>query len=146
MEVMGLHHRLRKLGPREEHHELVPAESNGEGVLPGDLLEEPGDEHQGLVTRVVTVGVVDALEEVHVEDQERQGKVLVLIPVDLVLEVAEKKSAVVEPGELVLEDEAGGIFTDVLKKVDELTVLHRDRAAPGPERPAACHERVIWVV
>jgi hypothetical protein len=89
----------------------------------------------------VTVGVVDALEEVDVQDQERQGKVLVLVPMDLVLEVAEKESAVVEPGELIFEDEAGGIFTDVLEKVDELAVLHRGRAAPGPDcRPPVTNE------
>ena len=35
---------------------------------------------------------------------------LVLVPLDLVLEVAEQKPAVIEPGEIVLEDEAGGIF------------------------------------
>jgi hypothetical protein len=132
---MGKRHRLRQLGPREEHHELVAAESNRVGILAGDLPEEPRDEHQGFVARIVTVGVVDALEEVDVQDQERQGKVLVLIPVDLVLEVAEKKPAVVQPGELVLEDEAGGIFTDVLEKVDELAVLHRDRATPGRRTP-----------
>jgi hypothetical protein len=50
---------------------------------------------------------------------------------DLVLEEAEKEAAVVEAGELVLEDEAGGVLADVLEEVDELAVLHReDRAAP----------------
>ncbi len=92
----------------------------------------------------MAVGVVDALEEVDVEDQERQGKVLVLIPVDLVLEVAEEEAAVVESGELVLEDEARGILPDVLEKIDELAVLHRDVPLRG--RPPGLSPGLIWVV
>ena len=70
LEPAGLRHRLLQFRRREEHHELVATESNRIGVLTRNFLQESGHENEDLVARVVTVGVVDALEEIDVQERE----------------------------------------------------------------------------
>ena len=48
------------------------------------------------------------------------------IPGHFVLEVLQKKTAVVESGEFVLKDQAGRICADVLEGIDQLFVMHSD--------------------
>jgi hypothetical protein len=71
----------------------------------------------------VAVAVVDRLEVVAVEEQQRQREVTVAVPLDLVLEVAEEEAPVVDARELILEQEPRRVLPQVLKKVDELSVL-----------------------
>ena len=58
--------------PQREHDELVAADA-GDGVrLSDDRLEAPCDRAEHLVARLVSADVVDALEPVEVDDEERE--------------------------------------------------------------------------
>ena len=109
---------------RQQHGELVAAKADWHPLITDDLLQRGGHPDEHLVAGVVPVGVVDLLELVQVDDQERQGEIIVALPPDLVLEVAEQETAIVNAGQLVLEDETRGILPDVFKEFYELAVLH----------------------
>jgi hypothetical protein len=65
----------------------------------------------------VPVAVVDSLEIVHVHHEKGQGIVLEGVPGDVLLEVVVQEAAIVETREFVLEDQAGGIFSDDLEMI-----------------------------
>ena len=115
---------------REQEHELVAAITDRMAVFALHFSDQLGDPDEGLVTRIVTVRVVDLLEEVEVHREKRDGKVLRAVPLDLVLEIAVQVAPVIDAGQLVLEDEAGRILPYVLQEIDELAVLHLDRYPP----------------
>ena len=88
----------------------------------------------------MTMCVIDLLEVVDVDDGERERKVCILIPTDLVLQIAEEEAAILNASELVLEDKTRRILPHVLEEVEELLIRHDGplSAVSGPDRPANC--------
>ena len=58
--------------PPREHDELVAAHASDGVRLADDRLEAPSDRPQHLVARFVSTDVVDALEPVEIDDEERE--------------------------------------------------------------------------
>lgn len=129
-ELMGLLNGSVELRVRQQHHEFVSAETHRIAVLARDFYDERSDELESLVSRLVPIGVIDRLEQIDIDHQQRDRKAVVPIPVDLVLEIAMEESTVMESGELVFENEPGGILPYILKKIDELAVLHEIGFSP----------------
>src|SRR5439155_11086223 len=119
-------HLLRALtvGLGQEHHELVSPKADRHRGVAGHFLEYGGDPGEQLVARSVPVRVVDGLEMVEVECQQGEGKVRAAGPVNLVLQVAVQEPAVVNAGQLILEDQTGRIPSRLLEQVQELSGLH----------------------
>ena len=61
--------------------------------------------------------IVDLLEMIQIDEQQRQRVVVLTVPAHLVLEVAEHEPAVVDAGELVFEYELRRILANVLEEV-----------------------------
>ncbi len=93
-------------------------------MLLNDLFEQGGEPGEGLIAGVVAIGVVDLLERIEVDDQQREREILPAVPAHLVLEIAEEETTILDAGEFVLEDEAGWVFPDVLEEIYEVTVGH----------------------
>ena len=74
----------------------------------------------------MTMCVVNLLEVIDIDDGECERKVCILIPTDLVLQIAQKEAAILNAGELVLEYKSRRILPHVLKEVEELLIRHRD--------------------
>ena len=133
--------RLGRLSPRlrQEDAELVAADPRREVGPTQALLDRDRDLSQRLVTALVAEAVVDRLEVVQVEQQQRQGRVVAARCGDLSFELAAKVAPVREPGEIVgrreqLERAAGSRVVeckcgDSGKVGDELDLLGAEGAA-----------------
>ena len=89
----------------EQHRELVAAEA-GDGVRrPDGRLQPPGDGDQQPVSHLVAERVVDELEAVEVEEQDRRGggRVGALGAADRLVEPVEEQHAVRQAGERVVQ-------------------------------------------
>ena len=87
----------------QEHRELVAAEARDDREVPRVLDQEPRDLPQRFVARAVAEAIVDVLEVVEVEEDERDrlGEARVTLP--LLLDAHHEVSAIVDVGERVLE-------------------------------------------
>src|SRR5690606_2397906 len=85
-----------------EHHELVSREARDRVAVAHGLLEAPGGLDEHLVPRLVAKGVVDGLEVVEIEEEEREVAAAVRSP-DRLLEAVKQQAAVGQPGEGVDE-------------------------------------------
>ena len=72
-DLLGEVDRRLELDPRQREHELVAAVARGDAELLGHQLgEQPADLAQHLAAGEVTVRVVDVLEEVEVDEENRE--------------------------------------------------------------------------
>ena len=60
------------------------------------------DEH--LIAGIMTVGVIDSLEVIHIHHDQGYGLAIQGVPRNLVLEEVEEEAAVIDAGELVFKD------------------------------------------
>ena len=84
---------------REQDQELLAAPATGVVVDAEGAPKSLADTSQDLVSDVVSVGVVDLLEVVEVEEDDRELVALLLRRAQLVVEDLTEEAAVVEPGE-----------------------------------------------
>ena len=63
------------------------------------------------------MAVIDSLELVDIEAEEGKGKAAPIFPIHLVLEIAEEEAPVMDTGELVLEDQSGGVLPHVFQEI-----------------------------
>ena len=107
------------IGAGQQQNELVAAVANRDAGVTGRLSQKLGKPAKQAVADRMTVRVVDVLELIEVQDQERQDQVGVL-PIDLVFEVAEQEAPVADSGQLVLEDETRRVLAERLQVIDEI--------------------------
>ncbi len=71
----GLSHRLRtgRVVVGQGRRELLAADASEEGALAEDALRDARERLQYLVSDGVTVAVVDRLEVIRIEEQQREG-------------------------------------------------------------------------
>ena len=81
---------------------------------------------EGQIPGPMAIGVIDPLEAVQVRHDERNRALFQGIPVDVSQEVIMKESAIIEPGKLVFEDQAGRVLARILKVFEEVLVLHKN--------------------
>ena len=86
---------------REDHRELVAADAAGDVGVADDLADALGDLGQHRVAGEVADPVVDRLEVVEVEDDQREAPVVALGARGLAREGLVEVAAVVQPGERV---------------------------------------------
>jgi hypothetical protein len=84
-----------------QKYELVTAPARGEIVRPASETQGVGDASNRLVTGVVAHHVVDRLERIEVEDEERERNVVAGGVRQLSFEAALEVMSVEEPGELI---------------------------------------------
>ena len=84
----------------QQHRELVAAQAEG-GVGAADLPQPAADRGQDAVAGRVAVGVVDGLEAVEVDDDQRQGARVADVPGQLALQRLVERAAVAEAGQRV---------------------------------------------
>ena len=109
---------------RHEDHELITGEADGQALFSGHLCEQTSHQHQRLIATLMAVGIVNRLEVIHIDHEQRQGVAVQGIPGNFVLEVAEEEATVGDTGQLVFKDQARGILADLFQRGDELFVLH----------------------
>ena len=90
---------------RQDHRELVAAQTGEHIGLPQAGAQLVGDPDEQLVAGVVAQGVVDRLEAVEVEDQQRAGGAVAAALGDLGLHRGRESAAVQQAGERVVVDE-----------------------------------------
>ena len=91
------------LAALDEHGELVAAEARDGVARARDLLEARGDLQQQLIADVVAEVVVDLLEAVEVDEQQRERLARERAARERVVEAVAEEGAVGEPGEAVVE-------------------------------------------
>ena len=128
---------LACVGVGQQYRELVAAEPRERVARAQPILQERRDRQDELVTGMVAERVVDVLEVVEVEDEQRPARSVARdvrdVGVELLLEAAAVEQArqrivVGEPAQLVLEAAALG---DVLDLVEQVQRLGRRRRARG---------------
>ena len=121
---------LRGRAGLEQHGELVAAEPGG-GVARGEPLGQPARAHaQQLVARGMAQRVVDLLEVVEVDEQDREALVLRVAGVQRVLEAVDEQGAVREPGEHVVERAVRELLLE-RDTVGHVARVHDDAADGG---------------
>ena len=100
-QLVGERGRVLHVGLREDEHELLAAVSAEHVRRPQVRPEHVGDAAQHNVARVVAVGVVDRLEEVDVDEADRERSVVAGGPLDLPEEHAQQGRAIGDPGQTV---------------------------------------------
>ena len=89
------------LDAAREHHELLAAEP-GQNILGADdLLHLRRDDTEDEVTRLVPVGIVDALEVVEIEQDQAEARRVTVRVGDLRDEPLSRVLSVVQPGQPV---------------------------------------------
>ena len=91
----------RQVGTGQHHHEFLAARSAGQVDAPYRAADAPCHLLQHAVARVVAIGVVDRLEEVDVERQQRQALAAIRRLFDQLQQLGFEVAAVVEAGERV---------------------------------------------
>src|SRR5204863_1052128 len=95
--------RVELVGLRQEQGELLAADA-GEAVhRPDQVAGDVAKAAEDVVPGAVAVAVVDALEVVEVEEDERDGQARATLAIDLLLEGLEQEAPVVEPCERVAD-------------------------------------------
>jgi hypothetical protein len=87
----------------DEHGELLAAVARGDVRVPHQLPQRFAEAAQQRVAGLVTVAVVEALEAVQVEHDQRQVAAVALHPAGLAEEQVGEAAVVVETGEAVVE-------------------------------------------
>ena len=98
---------------REKQRELVAADPAEDVAGARARLEEARGLHQRRISCLVTVGVVDALEVVEVEEHERKRPSVALGTSDLALDPLLERAMVQEPGQRI----AGGLGQEARARV-----------------------------
>ncbi len=148
LEPLGELDRTRPIGDAlTEDHELVAAEAGHEVAGAYEVAKPSGDGDEHLVADVVAEAVVDDLEPVEVDEEQRQGGVRLAGSGDGQLELVEQQHPVGQRGQRVVEGEVGKLVLvlldlgDVVERADVPgddpgSVAHRLRADLDPaQRP-----------
>ena len=116
---------LVRPGPERDDDELVSADARDRVRRAHDRLETPSDRAQNLVPRLVAAYVVDALESVEVDDEERERLLRPARPRQRLLDAVVQQRAVRQPGQRVAQRE----------RVRDLDLSsEEERRDPGPAR------------
>ena len=87
----------------EQGHELVTAETGEQVIAAHDVLHAGPDRHQELVAGDMTQAVVDALETVHVDEDQGVGLAVEARPLERVIKALHQQAPVGQAGEAVIE-------------------------------------------
>ena len=131
----------------QQHRELVAAEPGHRVPGAGGAAQPLGHPDQQLVTRRVPQGVVDDLEVVQVEEEQRHRPQVAGVQVDRVLEPVPEQRAVGQPGQPVVEGLVAQLLLALGQLVGQPPVLpqgqvlaghhqHHQRRRPRPARPS----------
>jgi len=105
-DLLGHAHAAGGVHTLEEHEELVAREPDGVATLGDRVADQLGQELQDAVAVQVAARVVDLLEAVHVEHDHGERRALPGEQRQAVAQVLAHEPPVVEPGQLVDEDQA----------------------------------------
>ena len=127
----------------EEHGELVTAETGDDVGVAQAEDESPRDRLEDVVAGLVAVRVVDALEVVDVDVQDRGAAVGPAGPLALPLELLLEPATVEQTGQRVVLGETGQLSLDALSLVDvlhlrdevERLVVHAAHERDGEHHP-----------
>jgi hypothetical protein len=131
-EVFTGAHRSLLIPLGQEDHELITGVTDRQVLLPRRFFDEIGQMDERLISGIMSVGVIDVLEMIQVQHDQGDGILIQSIPSYVLLEIVVEESAVVEPGQLVLEDQAGRVFADMLKIIGKIFKIHRLDPANRP--------------
>lgn len=91
----------RDIGCRQDQHEFIPAEARQQVVVADRALQALGGLDQDTVADIVAEIVVDLLEAVEIDIEQREGLACPLVPTEGVGQVGVELEAIGEPGQLV---------------------------------------------
>ena len=135
------------VGFEQDDRELVAADPRGHVREPDVVADRLGDVLQGSVARLMAQRVVDLLEAVDVDEQQRGLGVVARGASDLALELLVEPPAAREPGQLVLAGALRGVMDELALLLDrrlqrgvprrghDVQLEAHDR--PGDEQPGA---------
>ncbi len=128
---IGQHPRLAFVVDRGAQHDEFVAAETGDRILRANQVGEPSRHRQEhLVTRVVPTAVVDDLETVQVDEQQRQLPVVTTTRLNGGPEPFEQQAAVGKPGERVVGGQVPQLAVRVPQLGDVVQGPHvHDRAA-----------------
>ena len=92
----------RVLQTSQQHHELIPAESRHRIAFPHASAQAVGNHTQKLVAASMSQRVIDTLESVKVQEQQRQLVAVSACMRQLLLQTLAQKRPVRQPGEIVV--------------------------------------------
>ena len=138
----------------EQHRELVAAEPRGRVAGSEQAFEPAGHGAQQCVAGGVAEAVVDGLEVVQVEQQDRHREAVAAPPAQGVRDAVGEERAVGQPGELVVERLVGQRELEALPLADVTAVEHDSADVLVVEqvgvvdlelvrRPVAVHEQAL---
>ena len=134
LDPRGEPERIRGGARRQDHGKLLAADATDRVGRAGDALQHLGEELEHVVALAVAADIVDALEVVDVEHQQRDGVVRAAGAVELRAQALMEVAVVVEAGQRVC-------VREVLEACADLCVVERQRG--GVAEPARKLEVVL---
>ena len=102
-QAVGGHERVGGVGVRQDDRELVAADAEGTVAVAQRVADAVGHAHEQAVAGRMALAVVDDLEVVEVDEQQRDGHLVATVELELAVELLLERAVVAEAGEAVVQ-------------------------------------------